>query len=81
MFKYVLGADTMLMTDLMVSGQFIQFRNLDYIDSPETCTATYASNPLDPVNTAYQKTYDCSRYTADMPTMSLTNGLNKAEKK
>lgn len=80
MFKYVIGADTNVMTDMMLSGQFIQFRNLDYVDQSETCTVTYASDPTDPVNTAYQKTYDCSRYTADMATMNPTNGLQKAEK-
>jgi hypothetical protein len=31
-FKYVLGADVTVMTDLFVSGQFIQERNLDFID-------------------------------------------------
>ena len=36
-FKYVLGADVTVMTNLMLSGQFIQDRNLDFID--ETVTA------------------------------------------
>lgn len=31
-FKYVLGADVTTLTNLLVSGQFIQFINLDYID-------------------------------------------------
>jgi len=66
-FKYVLGADVTVMTNLLVSAQFIQFINLDYIDSPDTCT-TQAFNAV-----------DCSRYTADFATMSMTNGLNKAE--
>ncbi len=30
-FKYVLGADITVMTNLMVSAQFIQSRNLDYV--------------------------------------------------
>jgi hypothetical protein len=64
-FKYVIGADTTVMTDMMLSGQFIQFRNLDYIDSNETCTVG---------NT----TINCSRYTADFATLSLSNGLNQA---
>jgi len=85
MFKYVIGADTSVMTDMMVSAQFIQFRNLDYVDQAETCTVKYLGNPGaqalgDVAAGAYTKDYDCSRYTADMPTMSLTNGLNKAEK-
>ena len=66
--KYVLGADVTVMTNMMVSGQFIQFRNLDYVDN--NCTGT----------TQMGSSYDCSEYTADMATMHLTNGLNKAEK-
>jgi hypothetical protein len=30
-FKYVIGADINVLTNMMVSGQFIQFRNLDYV--------------------------------------------------
>ncbi|MEW8000174.1 MAG: RNA polymerase-associated protein rapA [Candidatus Thiodiazotropha endolucinida] len=64
-FKYVLGADITVATNLLVSGQFIQFRNLDFIDEKDTCmTQTGAM-------------VDCSRYTADFPTMSLSNGLMK----
>jgi hypothetical protein len=80
MFKYVIGADVTVLTNLLISAQFIQFRNLDYVDKSQTCDVTYFANPLDPANTAYQKQYDCSRYTADMATMNPTNGLNKAEK-
>lgn len=79
MFKYVLGVDVTVLTNMLVSGQFIQFRNLDYVDESEDCTVTYFANPLDPENTAFQKQYDCSRYTADMPVMNPTNGLYKAE--
>ncbi|WPE18749.1 DUF1302 domain-containing protein [Candidatus Thioglobus autotrophicus] len=57
-FKYVLGADMTAMTNMMVSLQFIQDRNLDYVNT----------------NTATDW-----KYTADMATMSLTNGLNKGE--
>jgi hypothetical protein len=32
-FKYVLGADITVLTNMLVSGQFIQDRNLDYIDT------------------------------------------------
>ena len=32
-FKYVLGADITAMTNMMVSAQFIQDMNLDYVDS------------------------------------------------
>ena len=31
-FKYVLGADVTVLTNMMVSAQFIQDRNLDYVD-------------------------------------------------
>ena len=65
--KYVLGADITVLTNMMVSGQFIQFRNLDYVNN--NCTGT----------TQMGNSYDCSEYTADMATMHLTNGLNKAE--
>jgi len=73
MFKYVLGADITVFTNLLISGQFIQFRNLDFVDNKQKCDVF---NPL------YQSTtqFDCSRYTADMATMNPTNGLNKAEK-
>ncbi|MES9832297.1 MAG: RNA polymerase-associated protein rapA [Candidatus Thiodiazotropha sp. DIVDIV] len=64
-FKYVLGADITVATNLLVSGQFIQFRNLDFIDEPDTC------------RTQTGATMDCSRYTADFATMNLANGLNK----
>ena len=69
-FKYVLGADITAMTNMMVSAQFIQDRNLDYVDS-----GSYGSS----------NAYDAStsgtdwKYTADMATMSLTNNMNKAE--
>ncbi|MCB1798285.1 MAG: RNA polymerase-associated protein rapA, partial [Gammaproteobacteria bacterium] len=67
-FKYVLGADVTIFTNLLVSAQFIQFRNLDYVDQPDTC------------GTQGGRTMDCSRYTADFATLHLTNGLNRAEK-
>jgi hypothetical protein len=79
MFKYVIGVDVTVLTNMLVSGQFIQYRNLDYVDKPETCTVTYFRDPTDPVNTAFQKQYDCSIYTAEMSTMNPTNGLIQAE--
>lgn len=66
-FKYVLGADVNVLTNLMVSGQFIQFRNLDYVDEQRTCTTQLGT------------TFDCSRYTADMATLHLENGMQKAK--
>ncbi|MET0049732.1 MAG: RNA polymerase-associated protein rapA [Candidatus Thiodiazotropha sp.] len=64
-FKYVIGADINVFTNMMVSGQFIQYINLDYQDEKRTCT------------TQTGITFDCSRYTADFPTLSMTNGMNK----
>ena len=42
-FKYVLGADITVATNMMVSAQFIQDRNLDYIDTGTRYTADYAT--------------------------------------
>jgi hypothetical protein len=55
-------------TNLLVSTQFIQFRNLDYINKGDNCP------------TQGGRTVNCSRYTADFSTLHLSNGLNKAEK-
>jgi len=79
-FKYVIGADTTVMTDMMVSGQFIQFRNLDYIDQSRTCT-TQDGQALGDANGAGTTSYtttDCSTYTGNLATLSLTNGMAKA---
>ena len=66
-FKYVLGADMTVLTNMMISGQFIQDRDLDYIDD--------TSNPdADNPNVSGQ------RYTADRATMSMSNDFQKAEK-
>ena len=64
-FSYVLGVDVTVFTNMLVSGQFIQQNNLDFVDENRTCT-TQAGN-----------TFDCSRYTGDFSTLSLTNGMNK----
>jgi hypothetical protein len=42
-FKYVLGADITALTNMMVSAQFIQDRNLDFVDGAEKYTADYAT--------------------------------------
>jgi hypothetical protein len=65
-FKYVLGADITVLTNLMISGQFIQFRNLDYVDKGGSCTTQTGIS------------FDCSRYTGDFPVMNPTNGMVKA---
>ena len=63
-FKYVVGADITVMTNMMVSAQIIQERNLDYVDTAQTCSAQ-ASH--------------CGKYTADRAAMHMSNGLQKAE--
>jgi len=63
-FKYVVGADVTVMTDMMVSAQFIQDRNLDYVDQASGQYGELGYN----------------RFTTDYATMSLTNNFNKAEK-
>ena len=63
-FKYVLGVDITVLTNMMVSAQFIQEMNLDFVDEAQTCSAQ-ASH--------------CGRYTADRAAMHMSNGLQKAE--
>jgi hypothetical protein len=67
-FKYVLGADVTVFTNLLISGQFIQFRNLDFVDRSDTCMTQGANN------------VDCSTYTADFATLHMDNGMNKGYK-
>jgi len=69
-FKYVLGADITALTNMMVSMQFIQDRNLDYIDNNVDFDGTACASGLD----------NCGVYTTDYATMHLTNDFNKAEK-
>ena len=76
-FKYVIGADVNVLTDMMVSGQFIQFRNLDYVDT--TTTLNNVSTGVSGSDLAGASTFTGAKYSADMATMSLTNGLQKAE--
>lgn len=64
-FKYVVGLDATIFTNLLVSGQFIQFRNLDYVD--KGCTFTTQGGAV----------ASCAKYTGDPATMSVDNGLNK----
>jgi len=68
-FSYVLGADITALTNMMVSAQFIQIANLDYVDTTHT--------PTDSTGTASH--VSGARYTGDAATMHLTNGLRKAE--
>ena len=71
-FKYVIGADITALTNMMVSLQFIQDRNLDHIDgNAPTITDSGGDNSALP--------YSRGKYTTDYATMHLTNGFNKAE--
>ena len=67
MFKYVLGGDITVWTNLLVSAQFIQFINLDFEDTERTCTTQTGIR------------FDCSRYTADQASLHLNNGLKQGE--
>jgi len=73
-FKYVLGADITAMTNMMVSAQFIQIRNLDFVDT--TTTLNSVSNFL---ASDSGETFSGAKYTADPATMHLSNGLQKGE--
>jgi len=68
--KFVLGADITAMTNMMISAQIIQDRNLDYVDSNVDYDGT-ACTVADGAN--------CGVYTGDFATMHMTNGFNKAE--
>ncbi len=67
-FKYVIGVDVTVLTNMLVSGQFIQFINLDYID--ETGRA--------PTRNGVTSTVTGDRYTAESSVLALSNGLQKA---
>jgi hypothetical protein len=54
-FKYVLGADVTALTDMMVSAQFIQERNLDFVDGANRYTTSYANMHL---SNGFIKDYD-----------------------
>jgi len=45
-FKYVLGADVTALTNMMISAQFIQDRNLDFVDDASGYTADYSTMHL-----------------------------------
>ena len=63
-FKYVLGADITALTNMMVSAQFIQDRNLDYIDTTSTVGNIAVTG---------------AKFTSDYSSMSLSNNFNKAQ--
>ncbi len=45
-FKYVLGVDITVLKNMLISTQFIQDRNLDYIDDSTGYTTDYATMHL-----------------------------------
>ena len=45
-FKFVLGADVTVLTNMLISGQYISDRNLDFIDSAAEYTTDYATMHL-----------------------------------
>ncbi|MGB0713893.1 MAG: RNA polymerase-associated protein rapA [Gammaproteobacteria bacterium] len=67
MFKYVVGVDVTILTNLLISTQFIQFVNTDYVEENQTCTTANGTN------------FDCSRYTGDAATLHMSNGLQQGE--
>jgi len=67
-FSYVLGADITRLTNMMVSVQFIQVVDLDYVDTTHT-----------PVVGGVTSAYSGKRYTGDRASMHMSNGFNKAE--
>lgn len=82
-FKYVIGVDITVMTNLLVSTQLIQMYNLDYVDEERTCTTQgdlqVAGGGPAVAGATGSRSFDCSKYTGDPSTLSLTNGLNKGD--
>ena len=72
MFKYVLGVDVTVLTNLLISGQFIQSINLDYIDENfDTLSRVGCGTTALPAA--------CGRYTGDPTTLHLSNNLQQGE--
>ena len=79
-FKYALGADITVLTDMMVSTQFIQERNLDYVDNNIDWDGSTCS--VDRTGYTNRANYheNCGVYTADFASMHMSNGFKKADK-
>ena len=75
-FKYVLGLDMTALKNMMISTQFIQERNLDYIDN----NVDFDGSACSTARTGYMQAENCGVYTADFASMHLTNGMKKALK-
>lgn len=68
-FKYVLGVDVTVMTNLLVSTQLIQMFNLDYVDDDKAADGSDCPATTD----------NCGVYTGDFSSMSVSNGLKKGD--
>lgn len=68
-FKYVIGVDLTVATNMLVSTQLIQMYNMDYIDSDKDADGNDCSGTSD----------NCGVYTADFSSMSVSNGLNQGD--
>jgi len=75
-FKYVLGLDMTALTNMMISTQFIQERNLDYVDN----NVDFDGSACSTTRTGNMHAENCGVYTADFASMHLTNGMKKALK-
>jgi hypothetical protein len=75
MFKYVLGLDFTVMTNLLISTQLIQMYNLDYVEETRTCT----TQDLTLLGGNAGVDFDCSKYSADPSTLSISGGLIKGD--
>lgn len=64
-FKYVLGVDVTVWTNLLVSTQLIQFYNLDYVEERRDVPNGSGDS--------------AERYTGDPSTLHLSNGLQKGD--
>lgn len=69
-FKYVLGLDITVLTNLLVSGQLIQFVNLDFEDKRSN---SVNGQPCPP------EVANCGRYHGDPSTLALSNNLKKGD--
>jgi hypothetical protein len=68
-FKYVIGVDLTVATNMLVSTQLIQMYNLDYVDSDKALDGSDCPTTTD----------NCGVYTGDFSSMSVSNGLNKGD--
>jgi len=61
-FKYVIGADVTVATDMMVSAQFIQDRNLDFVDT----TSNLSGNTRDRYTASYAAMHMTNGFQKDI---------------